>query len=153
MIIQGRNLLVVADGTVIAGCKSCDIEVDGDLNEVSSPSTGVWRDYMPGRKGWSVSTSTLVLSMHDTLVQVLNKVWLTLVVRDDSGTLTTDRLSGWAFVQQAKVTGAWGNLTKGSFVFQGSGALISDTLVLRSGEPYVLREEEEKVLTVVGGIY
>jgi hypothetical protein len=91
--------------------------------------------------------------MHDTLVQVLNKVWLTLVVRDDSGTLTTDRLSGWAFVQQAKVTGAWGNLTKGSVVFQGSGALISDTLVLRSGEPYVLREEEEKVLTVVGGIY
>lgn len=153
MIIQGRNLLVVADGTVIAGCRSCDIEVDGDLNEVSSPSTGVWREYMAGRKGWSVSTSTLVLSMHDTLVQVLNKVWLTVVVRDDTGLMTADRLSGWAYVQQAKVTGAWGNLTKGSFVFQGSGELSRETLVLRSGEPYVLREEDDEVLTVVGGIY
>ena len=153
MIIQGRNLLVVADGTVIAGCKSCDIEVDGDLNEVSSPSTGVWREYMAGRKGWSVSTSTLVLSRHDTLVQVLNKVWLTLVVRDDSGTLTTDRLSGWAFVQQAKVTGAWGNLTKGSFVFQGSGELKKETLALRSSGQDVLRDDDEEVLTVIGGIY
>jgi predicted secreted protein len=153
MIIQGRNLLVVADGTVIAGCKTCDVDAEVDLLEVSSPSTGVWREYIAGRKNWSVSASTLVTSLHDTMVQVGQKVWLTLVVRDDSGTLTTDRLSGWAFVQQAKVTGAWGNLTKGSFVFQGSGELSRETLALRSGEPYVLREEEEKVLTVVGGIY
>jgi hypothetical protein len=91
--------------------------------------------------------------MHDTMVQVRRKVWLTLVVRDDNGTLTTDRLSGWAFVQQAKVTGAWGNLTKGSFVFQGSGELKRETLALRSSGLDVLREVDEEVLTVVGGIY
>jgi hypothetical protein len=153
MIIQGRNLLVVADGTAIAGCKTCEVDADVDMLEVSSPSTGVWREYKAGRMGWSVSASTLVLSMHDTMVQVRQKVWLTLVVRDDNGTLTTDRLSGWAFVQQAKVTGAWGNLTKGSFVFQGSGELKRETLALRSSGLDVLREVDEEVLTVVGGIY
>jgi hypothetical protein len=51
------------------------------------------------------------------------------------------------------VTGAWGNLTKGSFVFQGSGELSRETLALRSSGLEVLREEDEEVLTVVGGIF
>jgi hypothetical protein len=153
MLIQGRNLLVVADGTAIAGCKTCDVDAEVDLLEVSSPSTGVWREYIAGRKNWSVSASTLVTSLHDTLVQVGQKVWLTVVVRDDTGLMTSDRLSGWAYVQQAKVTGAWGNLTKGSFVFQGSGELKKETLALRSSGLDVLRDDDEEVLTVIGGIY
>ena len=152
-MIQGRNLLIVVDGTAVAGCKSCDVDAETDMLEKSSPSTGVWREYEPGRKGWSVSTSMLVSSMHDTIVQNGQKVWLTCVVRTDAGLMTEDRLSGWAYVKTAKVTGAWGSLTKGNFIFQGSGELKRETLVLRSGEPYVLRDEEEKVLTVLGGIY
>ena len=152
-MIQGRNLLVVVDGTAVAGCKSCDVDAETDMLEKSSPSTGVWREYEPGRKGWSVSTSMLVSSVHDTIVQNGQKVWLTCVVRTDAGLMTEDRLSGWAFIRQAKVTGSCQNLSKGSFVFQGSGELKRETLVLRSGEPYVLRDEEEEALTVQGGIY
>ena len=146
-------MLVVAGGTVVAGCKSCEVDAEMDVTEVSSPSSGVWREYIGGRKGWSVSVNTLVLSMHDSIVQLGSKVWLTMVVRDDDGTLTADRLSGWAYVTRAKVSGSWGNLVKGAFTFQGSGELERETLVLRSGEPYVLREVDDEVLTVVGGIY
>lgn len=60
MIIQGRNLIISANGQVIAGAKSCDISVDADTIPVSSPTDGQWEHSIVGRKSWKVNTSHLM---------------------------------------------------------------------------------------------
>lgn len=60
MIIKGNDILVYSNGVAIAAAKSCDIEVGSDQLEISSPSTGTWREFIAQRKSWSVSTSYLV---------------------------------------------------------------------------------------------
>lgn len=151
-IIHGRNLLIYSEGAAIAGAKSCEVTTEADQIEVSSPTSGVWREYKGGRKGWSVTVSTLVLSMYDTLMTSGQRVWLTMVVRTPNG-LGADRLSGYAWCKNAKVNAAVGDLCKGGFTFVGDGELRRETLLLRSSEPLELRDVDEENLTVVGGIF
>lgn len=63
MILHGRNLIIKQNGFVIAGSKSCHIKVGCDLQEVSSPTTGQWKEFMAMRKSWSVTTSHLLMEM------------------------------------------------------------------------------------------
>lgn len=58
-IIHGRNLIVSLNGTPIVGARSCEINVSTGEIEISSPSQGTWRDFIAGRKEWTVSTSHL----------------------------------------------------------------------------------------------
>lgn len=62
MIIHGNDILILnSSGTaVIAAAKSCDINIKVDTQEVSSPTTGVWKTHITKRKEWSVSLSHLV---------------------------------------------------------------------------------------------
>ena len=60
MNYHGRNLIITANGKVIAGAKSCDISVKADTIEVSSASDGAWEHSIVGRKSWQVSTNHLV---------------------------------------------------------------------------------------------
>lgn len=60
MALLGKNLIISIGGTPIAAAKSCDIDVDCDTIEVSSVTSGAWRNYIAGRKGWSVSCGYLV---------------------------------------------------------------------------------------------
>jgi len=60
MILHGRNLIISANGAVLAGAKSCDIQVECDDIPVSSPDDGAWEHVIAGMKSWKVSTSHLV---------------------------------------------------------------------------------------------
>jgi predicted secreted protein len=60
MILHGKNLIISANGNVIAGAKSCDVEVECDTIPTSSPTDGQWEHKIVGRKSWKVSTSHLV---------------------------------------------------------------------------------------------
>ncbi len=62
MILHGENLFIKVNGEVIAGAKTCKVQVQSDTIGVSSPTDGQWEHSIPGRKSWSVSTGHLVLS-------------------------------------------------------------------------------------------
>jgi uncharacterized protein YaiE (UPF0345 family) len=51
MIILGNNIIIYENGVAIAAAKSCEIQVECDTLEVSSPDSSDWRDYIAGRKG------------------------------------------------------------------------------------------------------
>lgn len=59
-IIHGKDLIIKIDGTAVAGARSCDIHVQDDAIEVSSPESGKYREYIAGRMGWGVTTNHLV---------------------------------------------------------------------------------------------
>lgn len=118
-MIHGRNLIVKVNGVAVAAAKNCSLRVENSEIEVSSPTTGNWRQFIAGRNSWTVSTGHLVLAVKSNVVLVGTMVTLSFEVAGSS----TDVVSGSALVKQWDVSGAVGNLAQGSFQFTGSGAL------------------------------
>lgn len=120
MALNGNMFIVTLGGTQIAGAKSDDIEVKCDTIEVASPSQGDWREYLAGRKNWTVNTSYLVSSGGD-LAKMLNvgtKYLLSFYDRQ-----SYNELKGYAILTTCKIQATKGNLTTGVFQFQGTGIL------------------------------
>ena len=119
MIIHGRNLIVKLDGTAIAGARSCELNVQSEELEVSSSTQNLWREFIAGRKEWTVNCGHLVMAIESNVDMVGRKVTLSFGTRNGS-----EELTGSAIVKNWKVTGTLPNLSQGSFQFRGSGALL-----------------------------
>ena len=85
MILQGRNIILLAGGKAIAAAKSCDLEISADAIPVASPSDGAWEDAIPGRKSWKASCSHLVTGIVDSAAMVGTVVTLRMQVRGQMG--------------------------------------------------------------------
>jgi hypothetical protein len=125
-MIKGNDLIIQAKvGNVyqtIAACNSCEVENVADVKEISSPSSGVYREFVSGRKAWTVRANFFVPTnarVYQKLTQVGDTFHLKLYVRN----YASDYLIGDAILVQAKVTGTTGNVLTGSWVFQGTGLL------------------------------
>lgn len=124
MAQNGKNIIVQRlDGqtwTAIAAARTDEIEVDGELMEIASRTQAGWREYLAGRKTWSVQTSylvTLVSNIREVL-QVNTRVRLRI-----GGTGTGQYLTGYAWVKNQKLNAPNGGLANGTVVFQGDGPL------------------------------
>lgn len=125
MALNGNNILVYRDGSLIAGTRSSEIETSVELVEVSSPSDGDWRHYITGRKDWTVTVNFFVAQNGEsieTLMTVGTSYTLQILYRDGEGTMT-----GTAILKSCKVTATKGNLAQGSFQFVGTSALVEAT--------------------------
>lgn len=58
----GRQLILAFGGAVVASSVTCEVDMQTDTIEVASPTSGVFRDYIPSLCDWSVSTSGLIKS-------------------------------------------------------------------------------------------
>ena len=127
MAIKGNNIFVCRGSgtTPIAATKSNEIQVGCDTIEICSISNGQWKNFITGRKEWSVTVTWLLLYNSD--VQNLLNVGTSYTIKICSrGTYSnTTQLTGTAICTQAKVTSTRGNLCQGSFVFKGTGALTT----------------------------
>ena len=104
------------------GCtKSHEIHYEGDMQEVSSPSSGSAKEYMPGRTGWIINTNYLVLqdSQVRDILMVGQKFKLSFCPRNAQSSGVT----GEAYMKVCKITATRGNLIQGTFQFQGTGPL------------------------------
>ena len=118
--MNGNSIIILKDGTAIAGAKTHDINTSAGTIETSSPNHGEWRTFEPERKEWSVSVSYLVLTavgIRDVLQ--VGGVY-TIIIRNRSN---TSSLTGSAILTQCRQTYTRGNLVQGSFTFKGTGAL------------------------------
>ena len=129
MATKGNLILVYLGSTLIAGMKSNDIETDIEMIEVSSPSSGTWREYRTGRKEWKVSVNYLVptnsalgnsaAALKDLLC-IGNTYTLKFMSR---GGDSSNGVAGSAILKTCKVSAAKGDLVTGSFTFIGNGNL------------------------------
>lgn len=120
--MNGNNIIIKLNGTAIAATKSNEWETQCETIEVSSPTQGAWRDYIAGRKEWSVTTGFLVLAEADIQKCLNIGTTYTLTFCDNNGSGTA-RLRGTAILQTCKITATRGNICNGSFKFTGCGAL------------------------------
>lgn len=132
MILQGKNLIVKANDDVIAAAKSCTLNIECEIIEVSSPTDGQWKHIIAGMKSWSVSTSHLLKMeriidrpLHGYLDPIGQSFTLQLELNDITigGLPITETLTGTAICRSSQITATKFNLLQGSFKFQGNGAL------------------------------
>lgn len=120
--INGNDIFVTLNGTIIAGTKSNEIQTECDIIEITNPNSGEWRQFMTGRKEWSVQTTYLITAVTN-IRQLLNiGTSYTLVFRDRNST-TGASVSGTAILKTCKISSVRGSLVTGTFAFQGTGAL------------------------------
>lgn len=144
MIQHGRNLYVLlkesGTGVIIAGTRSNEFQTDVDLQEVSSPNTGTWKEHLPQREEWNVSTNFLVTSDESLLSLLKTRKYVTLsLVCRAPGSTVTELLTGEAWVKSCKITATLGNLAQGSFQFVGNGPLAPP----EEPDPEESEEEEQ----------
>lgn len=123
MVVHGKKLIITVDGSAIAGAKSCEINIQCDDIEVASATQGKWREFLSGRKDWSVTCGHLLPASGTPLKSSAAMVG-TKVVLSIQTDMTSDILTGSAIVKTWRASGAVGNLATGAFSFRGSGALV-----------------------------
>lgn len=120
MAVVGNNILIMSDGNLIAGTRSNDIGTECELQPISSPLSGKWRNYKAGRKGWTITVNFLMTTVDDITVvlHVGNEYTLRVYARNGGKTM-----SGSAICQVCRITATVGNLVQGTFQFVGDGEL------------------------------
>lgn len=123
--LKGNDIIIgnMVNGEVypFAASTTCDIELNCDVKEVSSPSSGAYRSYIPGRKMWTVRLGYLVNTSGFAVLNLKNignTYHIKCYVRNNP---VIDQFEGDAVLTQARITATKGNLVTGSWVFQGSG--------------------------------
>ena len=121
MAILGNNILIYRNGTAIAGTVSNEIQSGAELIEISSPTSGQWKEFIAGRKNWSINVSWII---------TINNEWIELLNVGSSYTLKIFQrnspnyyLTGTAVLKSCKITATKGNIAQGSFQFTGTGTL------------------------------
>lgn len=120
--MNGNNIIVYKDGTAIAGAKSAEISTSAGTIEVASATSGEWREFIAGRKEWSLSCGHLVTTAGDVRNLLTVGSSYTIKVKERSANDNTG-VTGTAILASYKITATRGNLAQGSFQFKGSGAL------------------------------
>lgn len=121
MAQKGNNIIVLSSGTAIAGVKSDEIQSGAETIEIASSTQQNWKEFIAGRKEWSLNTNYLLLA-DSRLADLLNVGTVyELAVTDREGNTT---VSGRAILTICKQTHTRGNLCQGTFQFRGTGPLI-----------------------------
>ena len=123
MRILGKDMALYIDGDIVALSKTCNIEITADMTEVASPMHGRAKSFIPGRYSWQVTTEALVSSGeggHYKLIDHIKKGTQVLVrvTSPDSPVLT-----GRAYVQSLRKSGAVGSMATYSATLIGDGEL------------------------------
>ena len=122
MAILGNNILIYRNGTAIAGTVSNEIQSGAELIEISSPTSGQWKEYIAGRKNWSINVSYLVLAYNGVRDLLNVGTTYTLKFRGRNSSDATG-VQGTAILKSCKITATKGNIVQGSFQFTGTGNL------------------------------
>ena len=125
MALNGNTILIYRGATVVAaapipGVTSHTVEVNCDTIEKASATQADHKEYVAGRKGWTIDVNCLVLTAAGIAEPLTVGNTYYLVNRDRTG---STKVVGQAILRQCKQTYTRGNLVAGNFSFLGSGAL------------------------------
>lgn len=122
--IHGSNLILggVKDGTfaALAYAKSCEIEQQRETREVSSPTSGKWREYLAGRCDRSIRCECLLSDSAEELEQAFRSgepMMLSCRQRDNSGY----EYRGEAIITSLKIIGRIHEMASFSVTMRGTG--------------------------------
>ena len=126
MATLGRNILIgTMSGTTFtafAAVKGHDIQSQCEAIEKASSSQQEWKEFIAGRKEWSLNVNYLVLQNANSNIEDLMKVGTIVTVRE-KGRTGSYCVQGQALVVNCKQQFQEGSLSHGTFQLKGIGAL------------------------------
>lgn len=124
--MTGKDIIIIlSQGTTVlasTAVKSHDINTTADTIEKASATQQSWREYLAGRKGWSVNMSYLVNAGIKIVWEMKVGETFNVTISDSNSNY---RLTGSAILETAKQTYTVGNLANGSFILKGTGPLTT----------------------------
>ncbi len=120
------NIIYITAGnstTPIASTKSDTIDALCEKIERASATQQDWREFLAGRKEWSMSVDWLVTAVEDIQKLLFISNIYTLNVVHRNGNTVTTLLTGKALCTRCEVKSQNNGLVTGSFSFSGSGPL------------------------------
>jgi TP901-1 family phage major tail protein len=125
-IIRGQVLAWSVGGTQIEDQTEGEISFEADMDEVTTKdSTGNYKEFLPGLKGWSGSLSgnydplETVEGADDAIDDIIAGTSLTVLFA--TATATNRQWTGTAFVSSVSLTAPLSGPATYSIQFQGSG--------------------------------
>lgn len=127
MAAQGNNIYIgyLSGGSyvIVAATKSNELTTQCETIEKSSASQQDWREYLKGRKEWSMTVSFLVTAVSPSGPTNPLSVGTTYTLRFMNRSSGSDYIQGQAICTQCKITSSRGNLCNGTITFKGTGSL------------------------------
>lgn len=123
MAKRGLDILLYMNGNLIAGTKTDELTVEGSQIEVTSENSGRWRDFLPGKTEWGVTTNFVVVADASVRMALLVNQTFTLKMVE-RGAPDIESITGTAILKSFKLVANIDNIVTGSFVFKGKGALV-----------------------------
>jgi len=152
---QNLRLAIKADGDqakkYIAGALTFDLQIDADTEESSTKdSTGGWKEYEAGLKGFSGSGQCQLVPDADKLVNayagwdIANLIGQTVEASfdDTEGSMNRSqvrpRKKGNVIITSWKISAQNGQTINADFSFQGTGALADETPYISGADEVIL---------------
>lgn len=127
MITGGDIIIYKWTGTAweaIAKTRSDELQTQCELLEKASATQQTWKEYDPGRAEWGLNVGWLITQAADInkLLEVRTRIKIH-VGASGGYSGGAGGVTGFAIVQQCKLTLNQGHLATGSFVAKGDGPL------------------------------
>lgn len=127
MSVKGKYIIIVSRDTgdpLVAGVKADRLRVAGETIEIASATSSQWKEFLMGRKEWSIESDYLITTdenIHDYPLMVGQT--FNIRVQDSPRYGTDSYCQGTVICTEAVQDYQVGALVKGSFVFKGTGPL------------------------------
>lgn len=125
MALHGRDILVLKNGTAIAGARNVTVNVSCNAIQTTSETDQDWEHYTAGRKSWGFSLGCIALSSSDILNLLTVGTIVTIIIKGRSA--SDPGLTGSALITTAALEAGIDNVAKGSISFTGNGKLSQTT--------------------------
>lgn len=126
-IILGMNFLlgrINEDGTFssLAYSRSCSVKENRDVVEVSSPSSDIWKEYIPARCSWT-GTSENLLSSDESELEAAFRDGTPLPMSFRERGTDGRQYRGYVIIKEKNITARIGDVAIYTLSFQGTGPL------------------------------
>lgn len=132
-MVLGNRIIIKSNGTTIAASKSNEIHTECEVIEIASLTNAQWREFITGRKQWSLNLTFLVTALKPANIGTnvpdprnplsIGSTYTIVIQQNAQGTEQAITLSGTAICRDCRITSTVGNLSNGTIILQGTGAL------------------------------
>lgn len=123
--VQGKNISCMYEKSTnvyeaFAYARTASISMQTEMKEVSSPSTGTSKAYIPGRSYWTMACGCLLSDNVSTVMALYNnRTSFKVAWGDPQG----KKFTGTAYIKSLKATGNIHQMATFDIELQGTGAL------------------------------
>ena len=126
--MTGKDIIVVLsqNGTALASTtvRSQDIQTAADTIEKSSSMQQDWKEFITGRKEWSITVNYLILAASKiTDLLYIGQTFDVTVKNVTASGVTPTAVTGKAIMTTVKQVATVGTLAQGTFTLKGNGPL------------------------------